>query len=125
LDLNWHAGANWVILEKSFCEYLLSAKRAKELSCFFKNTLLPDEGYYQTCLMNSSWKERAVNNHCREIWWEDENGQPVYPAPYVFRSKDFEKLVQSPALFARKLDLEVDEVIVKQLEMRLSSIDTH
>ena len=53
-------------------------------------------------------------NNLRYIDWER-------GAPYVFRSDDFEDLINSSCLFARKFDSTVDREIIEKIENFLTT----
>ena len=77
----------------------------------FSKAKAPDEMVLQTIAMSSPFAERLydasslVNGSMRMIDWE--RGKP-----YVFRSEDFEELMSSPCMFARKFDERVDAKII-------------
>lgn len=82
---------------------------------YYKYTLFPEEMLFQTMLMNSeNWKESVVlDNDLRAINWDD---GPEYPR--IWRNEDFDRLIGSGKLFARKFDEQVDHVIIERLEKK-------
>ena len=116
LSLNWkmYKGANWVSITGAFMAFLVSnEKRVKKEFRFSKCC---DELFLQTVLMNSPY---AQNLSCtvfqddyrscqRYIDWNRGN-------PYVFRENDFEELISSGYLFARKFDSKVDSEIINKI----------
>lgn len=115
-SLNWkmYKGANWVSITGTFMAFLVSnEKRVKKEFRFSKCC---DELFLQTVLMNSPY---AQNLSCtvfqddyrscqRYIDWNRGN-------PYVFRENDFEELISSRYLFARKFDSKVDSEIINKI----------
>lgn len=115
-SLNWkmYKGANWVSITGTFMAFLISnEKRVKKEFRFSKCC---DELFLQTVLMNSPY---AQNLSCtvfqddyrscqRYIDWNRGN-------PYVFRENDFEELISSGYLFARKFDSKVDSEIINKI----------
>lgn len=117
LDKNFtlSKGPNWVSVSHDFVGYLLS----KEAECLriFRHSVCPDEIFIHTVLHNSSFSDRLYNvedeyKGCmRLIDWKRGN-------PYVFTKNDFDELMSSDRLFARKFD-EKDLVIVNMIYDRL------
>lgn len=111
---HFYGGANWFSITHDFA--LLVLKEYKEKRKYFRHTLLTEEFFMQTMLMNSEFADRLympgfVNDHAacaRYIDWNRGN-------PYVWRSEDFEELIHAPGCFARKFDQNVDKKIVELL----------
>jgi hypothetical protein len=109
----WYAGWQWMILSRAFCEYIFKDDLLDKYVSFFKNTFIPDEGFFQTVIMNSPFKETVVNDYQRTVTWQyrgDVN---------IFREKDYDFLLNSKNLFARKFDEAVDSKIITALEKHL------
>jgi hypothetical protein len=75
-------------------------------------TFCADEIYFQTILMNSPLKNKVINNNLRFIDWTKRNGS--FPAN--LDESDFQMLVESDKIFARKFDFPVSE----KLKLRLT-----
>lgn len=115
-SLNWkmYKGANWVSITGTFMAFLVSNE--KWVKKEFRFSKCCDELFLQTVLMNSPY---AQNLSCtvfqddyrscqRYIDWNRGN-------PYVFRENDFEELISSGYLFARKFDSKVDSEIINKI----------
>lgn len=115
-DQPLYGGANWFTLNRLMAEYVIDFKN-KNAGFFkkFRNTRCADEIIFQTILLNSLHKNNVKNEILRFIDWQ--NG-PEYPR--IFRSEDFERLLNHPAFFARKFDRDVDAKIIDQLYNRLT-----
>ncbi len=81
---------------------------------FFKYVSIPDEMFFQTLFMNSSYKEEFANDDLRHIEWVEGDSHPK-----IFNVEDFDKLADSKKLFARKFDLSVDEKISEKIDKEL------
>ena len=98
-ELEFRKGANWVSVTHEFVEYLMTKKDF--VLKRFRYTLCPDEIFLQTILWNSPFrfnlysKEETDDSSMRKIDWE--RGRP-----YVWQNTDYEELVGSDMLFARK-----------------------
>ena len=84
---------------------------------FFKHVLVPDEMFFQTIIINSSFRDRVVNDNLRSIDWSEGGNNPR-----VWRKEDLETLRLSNALIARKFDLNVDPEILDLIDVELLHI---
>lgn len=88
-------GANWVSITDAFVHYLL--EHEKEIREFFTQGVAADELYKQTICWNSPFRDRVwPGGHMRLIDWNRDN-------PYTWQECDFDEIVQSDALFVRKV----------------------
>ena len=94
--------------------------RASIINSFkvFTKSVCGDELFLQTVARNSKYAEKICNPNTmpdiadtRLIDWERGSNNN----PYVFRESDYEELMKSKALFARKFDLNIDKKIVEKL----------
>ncbi|MFR5371863.1 MAG: hypothetical protein ACLTGK_08775, partial [Eubacterium sp.] len=82
----------------------------------FSHSYCGDEVFLQTMLFNSPFAKNLYMPHCgnnqlacaRLIDWNRGN-------PYVFTSSDFDEIISSDAMFARKFDLNTDRDIVDKI----------
>jgi hypothetical protein len=79
---------------------------------FFKYVDIPDELFFQTIIINSPFKDKVINDNLFYIDWDNPNPS----RPRVFVKSDFERLVNSSKLFARKFDLTRDANIFDMLD---------
>jgi hypothetical protein len=110
----WYGGWQWMILSRDFCEYVSRPAETRRFRAFFRHTLVPDESFFQTVIMNSEFRDSVVNDYKRQIDWER---GPEHPR--VFTMEDEDVLLGSSAFFARKFDPSVDDEILRVLEDRL------
>lgn len=118
-NINFQKGANWFSITDNFVKYVLS--KEEWIQNIFKYTSCCDEIFLQTLIINSKFQENLYDkkfddNHItsvkRYIDWNR-------GGPYVFRKEDFNDLINSEALFARKFDLNVDREIVDMIFEKL------
>ncbi len=83
----------------------------QKLRRFLKYTWGSDEFIFQTIIMDSPFKNKVVNNNYRLINWPGTGARPN-----IFGTEDFEKIMASDALFARKFDINTDENILTLLD---------
>ena len=107
-EIGFQKGSQWFSITDDFCRYIVKEKAF--VLKRFKYTLCPDEIFVQTILWNSPFKENIYRlddsneGNMRLIDW-------TRGAPYVWRRQNYEELLQSEQLFARKFSSEYMEVV--------------
>jgi hypothetical protein len=108
-----YGGKTWWSITKECAEYIVNFNRKNHsFNRFFKYTLIPDEMYFQTIIMNSYFKEKVENNYLREIEWAGGDGTH----PIIFTNFAFERLKNTDALFARKFDVNIDFEVLDSID---------
>lgn len=111
-----YGGKTWFTITNDCARYVVNAhKTNKVMRNFFKYTLIPDEMYILTILLNSPYKDKCVNDYLREIEWAGGDGTH----PIVFKAEHIERMQKSPNLFARKFDIDVDSTILDEIDNRI------
>jgi uncharacterized protein (DUF952 family) len=114
-DIKPFAGWQWWTITKECGEYIIDYVDKNESYCdFYKYTLLPDEGFFQTIILNSYLKHRVVNDNLR--YTEGKSGEMH---PHILTKKCFNKIINSNKLFARKFDINVDKEIIEMILNRI------
>lgn len=102
LDLEVYGGSLWWSLTQECAAWCLAYVNAHpELKRFYKRTWGGDEFIFQTIIMNGPFKNSVENNYLRYIDWSEGKAHPK-----TFTSGDFDKIIRSGQLLARKFDLE-------------------
>jgi hypothetical protein len=112
-SVQWFGSSQWKILSREAVDYLLDDPFSLSLRGAFRFGLVPDETYVPTVLFNSKLATSVVPDYKRYIDWD------VPIGPKVLGMGDFDKILGSGALFARKVDLDVDDELVRRLEARI------
>ena len=105
-------GCEWVSVTHQFVEDLV--KRKDLFLEQYKSAYCPDEIYKQTFAFNSEYKNHIYDltdefRGCmREIDW-------TRGRPYIFTESDYDMLIHSDKLFARKFDQRKDVQIIDKL----------
>lgn len=107
-------GWQWFSITNDFCEFILS--KSKYIKNTFDYTIAPDELVFQTLLYNSKFIENVavygnlLDGTMRYIDWNR-------GTPYVWGqdNEDFKTLINSPYLFARKFDENVNMDLVNDI----------
>ena len=113
-------GANWFSITHALAEYVIS--KENWINQYFHHSSCADEIFLQTITYNSEffdhlYRKNMDSNYSacvRYIDWKRGN-------PYVFREADWELLMNSGELFARKFSTNVDERIVQQIYAHISA----
>ncbi len=82
---------------------------------FFNRVFISDEFFFQTLLLNSPFKQAAVNEDLRFADWENPN--PIVPATLL--EADFERLQNTHHLFARKFDAARDSAVLDLIDKKI------
>lgn len=117
-SLTFGRGANWFSITRDFVRYVVNTW--PQYKHMFSWSLCADEIFLQTMLLNSPYAANVYHAQpdddykaiMRLIDWKR-------GGPYIFREEDFEDLISSPMLFARKFDQRVDDVIINKLVAHL------
>ena len=111
-----YGGETWGAFARPMAEYIREfVQRSPGYVRFFKHVLHANELFFQTIMMNSQLAETVVQDDLRYIDWS------IDPGPAVLSTGDFERLIDSGKLFARKFDLDFDSVILDRLDTHIDS----
>ncbi|SKC69928.1 beta-1,6-N-acetylglucosaminyltransferase [Maledivibacter halophilus] len=111
-----YGGSMWWTITRECGEYIIDYVNQNKTFCdYYKYTLLPDEGFFQTIILNSHFKDKVINNNLRHIEWEAWQSHPN-----IFREYDYNKLISSDRLFARKFDIDVDNKIIEMIAHKIA-----
>lgn len=112
-----YIGNQWMIVSREFCEFVTHSEEVDAIKHFYQHTLIPDEGFFQTVIMNTSYQSDLVNDDKRAIDWVPMGDIKLRPRDYTV--DDAMTLQHSEHLFARKFDETVDSEILDILEAGL------
>ncbi len=105
--IKFQKGSNWFsITHKTACFVLNEFSKYNNQ---FRFTLCADEIFLQTILINSSMTSTIIDDNLRFIDWSR-------GGPYTFRIEDYDSLIHSEKLFARKFDMTIDDSIIKKIQ---------
>lgn len=115
--IEFQKGTNWFSITDDLARFVLGKK--KFINKVFKYTLCADEIFLQTIVHNSSFKENlfvkeydnSMVSMQRLIDWE----RGAQSSPYTFKNHDFEELISTKMLFARKFDANVNKEVIKRI----------
>jgi hypothetical protein len=110
-----YIGGQWMILNRTCCEFICRSNEVKKFEDYYLNTLIPDESFFQTVLMNTSFNGTIINDDKRAIIWIPDGDIKLRPKTFTIEDIDF--LMSGSNLFARKFDIQVDEHIIDLIEL--------
>ena len=114
LRFKFAAGAQWFSITNSFANYIV--QNEDRVNKMLKHTVLCDEVLVQTLAVNSVFYNNCYhedfddNYHSimRNIDWKR-------GSPYTWQKNDYDELIRSDFLFARKFDSDVDGIIINKI----------
>lgn len=101
-----YKGSNWFSITNEMAKYMLESE--KIIKKYFYHSICADEVFLQTIAYNSRLKDMIINNDLRYIDWNR-------GGPYTFEQNDFEELLASTDLFARKFSCSKSNELVKKI----------
>ena len=112
-NLEYYKGGNWFSITHNLATFLIANE--DKIKHIFSKTVCADELFLQTFAMQSPYKDNIVcDNNLRCIDWQ--RGKP-----YTFRLEDFDLLMSSDKLFARKFSTTTDSNIIHKIYNSLYS----
>ena len=111
-----YGGPNWFAISSHCATYALNYLREHPEYCkFFAHTLNPDELFLQTLVLNSPYRDHVVDDALRFTDWETGAS-----SPRVLTSEDFDRLIASDSLYARKFDSTKSLDIVSRIRSHIA-----
>lgn len=117
-ELQCYAGSQWHTLSRRCVEYIHDfVQRNPGFTKHYRKTIIPDESFFQTILLNNP-QLNICNDNKRYIPWFESK-------PVVLREQDFDRLAASNKHFARKFDLDLDAQILDRLDQHFHIQNLH
>lgn len=88
---------------------------------FHEYSLLPDEMFFQTILLNSNNEKMLSDIVCNDLLYVDWT-KPVKPLPAILKKEDFSAIISSNKLFGRKFDSTVDSEILDMIDEHMRDV---
>ncbi|HEY8890130.1 MAG TPA: beta-1,6-N-acetylglucosaminyltransferase [Clostridium sp.] len=111
-DMNLYSGSAWTTLTYNCLIYILKyLEENPQFKKQFEYTSCSDEHFFQMIVMNSHFKNDVINNNLRYTDWSGGGSSPK-----TLTIKDYDNLIKSDRLYARKFNLDEDENIIKMLK---------
>jgi hypothetical protein len=113
-------GPNWMCLTESFLSWVWDYLQENPwYEKHLHHSTNPDECFFQTLLMLSPYRENKYD-YLHYIDWSDREGKPQN-SPNLLTINDYDKLMMSKYLMARKFDIKSDRAIIDKLRDSLKA----
>jgi hypothetical protein len=110
LDWNIRYGSNWISITDDLIKTILGNK--EKIYTTFHCTNCADELFVQTIAYNCGFKDKIYpNGNMRYIDWKRRQGG----SPYTFRMADYDVIMSSKKLIARKFSEKVDQDVIQRV----------
>ncbi len=121
-----YGGSAWWILPDKVIDFIYEEyfhKKSKELDILLDGSITPEETFFQIMTMRSPVCDLVdvnpttmVAQNCKTWAYFSDVDKPFKCHPYIFTTKEFEKLQKSSCWFARKFDSHVDSDILDMID---------
>ena len=123
MGIEGYCGSQWWILPDTAIEHMLKMLDDKRFCSVISDVYSCDETFFQTSIMMNS-AEFGIeldkdNNYRNKMWYFVFNNGSH---PFVLTEKDFNMLISSDMLFARKFDADSDRKILDMLDSEVHKI---
>ncbi|WP_042353816.1 beta-1,6-N-acetylglucosaminyltransferase [Bacillus rubiinfantis] len=111
-NYSFYKGSQWFTIPLETARYIINFLNENTWYYqYFTNTLVPDESFFQTLIMNSPYKETVVNNNLYFLKW----GETVSErnSPQILTKHDISNIKKSNQFFARKFDELEDYAVIQ------------
>lgn len=120
--IKYQKGANWFSITDEFARYILQKREL--IHKVFKRTYCADEFFVQTLLYESPYIKNLYNQSFNDdyssiqyfIDWERGN-------PYEFDDNDYDLLIKSDMLFARKFNYDKSQNLIQRIRLKIKGDD--
>ncbi len=111
-----YGGSQWWTLTGECVQWMMDYLDAyPAVIDYFKYTFIPDEGFFQTLVCNSPFKDEVEDWSPNYVDWLNPNPLP----PRVLTVEDFELLKNSDCWFARKFDSDRSKELLDLIDQML------
>ena len=107
-----YKGTHWFSITHNLAQYVISQEKLIKKQFYY--SIGADEVFLHSIIMNSPYVDDIINDSLREIDWDR-------GTPYIFRLEDTPMLLESPKLFARKFDSNIDKDVIEKIIEYLSN----
>lgn len=122
-NIVFKSGSAYFSIQHDLAMYVLGQRES--IRKWFEDTICGDEMFIQTLVYNSSFNEtlydKRYDDNCEgnQRYIDFNRG-----TPYVWRMEDYEELMASGMLIARKFDEKIDNDIIEKLYTKIHKIES-
>ncbi|MBZ5749691.1 beta-1,6-N-acetylglucosaminyltransferase [Metabacillus rhizolycopersici] len=111
-NFSFYHGSQWFCIPIGVVKYIIEfLDQNKWYYLAFENALCPDEWFFQTLIMNSTYKDLVENNNLLYIKWGETFKTRNHPK--ILTMNDIDSIESSNQYFARKFDENVDKSVLE------------
>lgn len=118
-EYSFYKGSQWFTIPFEVAKYIVDFLDENEwFYQFYEDTLVPDESFFHTLIMNSPYESRVVNNNLFFMKWGEtirERNSPQY-----LTNRDIQDIEQSNQFFARKFDETIDCEVIDYFTQKIT-----
>lgn len=107
----------WSLSRETLFEVINYSNQNNKLLKRLRFTFCAEEFYFQTVIANSQTDKNLFSNNLRYTDWNQRNGNN----PAILDISDYEKIVNSDAIFARKFDSTISGELKSRIKSRIRS----
>jgi hypothetical protein len=112
-SLQFYGGGTWWTLSAGCLKYIFNyIDNDPSFLKMFNHSFCSEEIFFQTIILNSPFREKVANDDLRYIIWEHRNGS----RPANLDDTDFDEIVKSNKLFARKFGSSVSNNLLSKIK---------
>lgn len=118
-EYSFYKGSQWFTIPYDVAKYVIEFLDENVWYYqYFENTLVPDESFFHTLIMNSPYKGNVVNSNLYFMKWGETLKERN--SPQFLTHKDIERIEQSQQFFARKFDETINLEVVNYFSKKYS-----
>ncbi len=111
-DFKFYWGSQWFNIPLDVAAYIVDFINGnKWYHEYFENTLIPDEWFFHTMIMNSHFRSEVVTNNLMYLRMGEELSEKN--SPVYLTTKDTYFIEDSNQFFARKFDETIDKTVIQ------------
>lgn len=116
-EYTFYKGSQWFSMPYEVARYIVHFLNENQWYYkFFENTLVPDESFFHTLIMNSPYCSDVINNNLLFIKWGETLSERN--SPQNLTSEDIKRIEESDQFFARKFDENVDPTVTEHFAQK-------
>lgn len=110
-EYSFYKGSQWFTIPYEVSKYIVKFLDKNEWYYdFFKSSLVPDESFFHTLILNSPYRDNVENNNLMFFKWGETLSERN--SPQDLKTEDIKLVEDSNQFFARKFDEKIDREIV-------------
>lgn len=111
-----YKGMIWCSMPRKAAEYALNeCEKTPSFLRHLKHITLPEEFFFQSIFMDSPFRDDVVNENLRYTDWT----RRYDSRPAILDATDFDKIIESNCIFARKIDAEISKELIEKMDAYL------